>query len=268
MFKNFRFIVLGMVVAICVWGTVFASKAISQDFQKAPIVLLSSEVLPKSLLTGPNYRVKDIVMNDGMINIYELDTHYGPLKVESTALLFKRINELRAISKIEELKGTDIYVKALTRAGIAPLKTAEGAILDPVGTVTGVASGIGRFFHNTSSSLTGSSPYKDNIANSLLGQASYKREFAVQFGVDPYTSYEPLQKALNDLSWTATAGGLTFKAAMTTIPGVAVAVVSYTSTAGSLKALVNEKTPSELAQINRDKLYSMGVPDPIVQVFM
>jgi len=267
--KNSRIIVVVVsLVAMGLGWNIFATAAISQDLQRTPIVLLASEVLPKSLLTGPNYRIKDMVINDGMINTYELDTNYGPLKVESTALLLKRINEIRAISKIEQLKGTDVYVKALTQAGMAPIRTAEGLVLDPVGTVTGVASGIGRFFHNASSSLTGSSPYKDNIANSLLGQSSYKREFAHQFDVDPYTSYEPLQKALNDLSWTATAGGLTVKAALTAIPGAAVAVVSYTSTAGSFKALVNEKTPSQLAEINRNKLYSMGVPDPVVQVFM
>jgi len=58
-----------------------------------------------------------------------------------------------------------------------------------------------------------------NLLNSALGQASYKRQYAAEFGVDPYTSYEPLQKALTDLSWTAAAGGLTVKAAFIAIPG-------------------------------------------------
>ena len=269
MSKNFKFVLLGALAVLCVLGGISASSAVSQDFQKTPIVLLASEVLPRSLLTGSNYRIKDAVINDGMVNTYELDTLYGPVKVESTALLLKRIIELRALSKMEELKGTDVYVKALAQAGMAPLKTAEGLVLNPVGTVEGIGSGIGRFFSNIGSAVSGGgSPYKDNIANSLLGQASYKREYAHQFGVDAYTPFEPLQKALNDLSWTATAGGLTVKAAMAAIPGAAVAVVSYTGTAGSLKALVNEKTPNELAKINTDKLYGMGAPVPVVNVFM
>jgi hypothetical protein len=40
------------------------------------------------------------------------------------------------------------------------------------------------------------------------------------------------------------------------------------NTAGSLKALVRDKTPNELARINQDKLWGMGVPDPLVHVFM
>jgi hypothetical protein len=89
-------------------GTVFVSTAESQEFQKVPIILRASEVLPRDLLSGPNYTVRETVRNDGFVNIYELDTQYGPLKVESTALLLKRINELRALSKIEDFKGTDV----------------------------------------------------------------------------------------------------------------------------------------------------------------
>jgi hypothetical protein len=221
------------------------------------------------MLFGSNYRIKEAVINDGMVNTYELDTLYGPVKVESTALLVKRIGELNALAKVEEIKKTDVYLKALQGAAMAPVNTAVGLVENPVGTVEGIGSGIGRFFSNIGSAVTGGgSPYKDNVANSLLGQASYKREYAHQLGVDPYTPFEPMQKALNDLSWTATAGGLTVKAAMAAIPGTAVAVVSYTGTAGSLKALVNEKTPNELAKINTDKLYGMGVPVPVVNVFM
>ena len=225
-------------------------------------------MLPRELLSGQNYTVRETVKSDGLVNVYEVDTQYGNIKVESTVLLLKRINELRALVKIEALQGTDVYLNAFKAATLQPVKTAEGLVTNPVGTATGIATGIGQFFSNIESAVTSTSPHKDNLVDSLSGQASYKREFAHQFGVDPYSSYEPLQKALNDLSWTAAAGGLTVKAALAAIPGAAVAVVSYTGTAGSLKALVNEKTPGELATINQNKLNEMGVPSPIVQAFM
>jgi hypothetical protein len=249
-------------------GAVFVSPALSQEFQKVPIILRASDVLPRELLSGPNYTVREAVKSDGLINVYEVDTSYGPIKVESTALVLKRINELRALVKIEALQGTNVYLNAFKTATLQPVKTAEGLITHPVDTVSGIATGVGRFFSNVGSSVTSSTPHKDSVVNSLSGQATYKREFAYQFGVDPYTSYEPLQKALNDLAWTAAAGGLTVKAALAAVPGTAVAVVSYTGTAGSLKALVNEKTPAELATINQKKLQEMGVPSPVVQAFM
>ena len=267
--KNLSLIVLGALATLCLLGSIIVSPAESQPFQKTPIVLLASEVLPQSMLMGPNYRIKEAVISDGIVNTYELETLYGPVRVESTALLVKRLQELNALAKIEEIKKTDVYLKALQGAAMSPVNTAVGLVTNPVGTVEGIGSGIGRFFSNIGSAITGSgSPHKDNIADSLLGQASYKRKYAHQLNVDPYTTFQPLQKALNDLAWTATAGGLTVKAALAAIPGTAVAVVSYTGTAGSLKALVNEKTPTDLAKINQNSLYNLRVPDPIVQVFL
>ena len=267
--KNLRFVGLGALTTLCLLGSIIVPPAASQKFQKPPIFLLTSEVLPKPILIGPNYRIKDTVINDGLINTYELDTLYGPVRVGSTALLVKRIGELNALAKIERIKKTNAYLKGLQKAAMSPVDTAVGLVGNPVGTVAGIGSGIGRFFSDVGSAVAGGGgPYKDNAVNSLLGQASYKREYAYHFNVDPYTTFEPLQKALNDLAWTAASGGLTVKAALAVIPGTAVAVVSYTGTAGSLKTLVNEKTPAELAKINQNSLYNMRVPVPIVQVFM
>lgn len=247
---------------------VLLSTAFSQDFQSAPVVLSAPDVLPKEILTGPNYTVRDRVVSDGLVNIYELDTVYGPLKVESTALLLKRINELRAIARIEKLKGSDAYIDAAKKAGLAPLKTAEGLVTDPAATVSGIASGVGRFFTSVSDAVTNKDPYQPGAGKSMLGQAAYKRQFAYEHGVNPYSDFAPLQKALDDLAWTAAAGGLTVKAAMMAIPGAAGTIVGLGGTADSLKALVSEKTPAELARINGAKLAEMGVPDPVVQDFL
>jgi len=257
-----------LLLILFLFGMFFISAAPAQDFQRTPIVLLASEVLPKSLLTGPNYRVKDMVINDAMINTYELETNYGPLKVESTALLLKRINELRALSKIEALKGTDVYLEAAKKAALGPVRTATGLVVDPVGTAAGVVSGIGNFFGKAGDAITSSSPDKDKALNSVLGQSAFKREFAYQFGIDPYTSYEPLQKALNDLAWTSAVGGLTAKAAFMAIPGVAGAVVGYSGTADTTRNLVRDKTPPELDKINSASLRDMNVVDPLAGVFL
>lgn len=271
MFRNFRFITSIMILGITIaflGGTVFVSTAESQDFQKVPIILRASEVLPRDFLSGPNYTVRETVRNDGFVNLYELDTQYGPLKVESTALLLKRINELRALSKIEDLKRTDVYLEAAKKAALGPVRTATGLVTDPLGTTTGVVSGIGNFFGKAGDAVTSSSPDKDKALNSILGQSAFKREFAYQFGVDPYTSYEPLQKALNDLAWTSAVGGLTAKAAFMAIPGGVGVVVGYSGTADTMRTLVRDKTPPELDKINRASLRDMNVVDPLAGMFL
>ncbi|MGE5237584.1 MAG: hypothetical protein ACM3ON_02140, partial [Chloroflexota bacterium] len=70
-----RLTVLALVMAIQ-W-TVFASPSPAQEFRKVPVVLRAHEVLPRELLTGPNYTVKNVVINDGLFNVYNVDTLHG-----------------------------------------------------------------------------------------------------------------------------------------------------------------------------------------------
>jgi hypothetical protein len=268
MFRNWRGVVLCTIIALALCGSVFASTALSVEFQKTPVVLQASDVLPGELIQGPNYSVRATVIGDGFINTYDLDTNYGPLRVESTALLFKRIGELKALAQIEQLKNTDVYMKSFRQVAAGPINTAQGLVQDPSGTVSNVASGIGQFFSNVGSAVTSDSANKGSLINSASGQASYKRQYAAHFGVDPYTSYEPLQKALTDLAWTAAAGGLTVKAAFMAIPGGAGFTVGAMGTADTATNLLSDKTPAELASINQSSLAGMGVSDASIQAFM
>jgi hypothetical protein len=259
-------ITLGIALFLCGGGWV--ATGLSQDFQKIPIVLKASDVLPKEALSGPNYTIKEMIINDGLINTYEIDTQYGLLKLESTIVLLKRINELKALVKIGQLRGTNVYMDALKNSAMGPVKTAKGLVTEPVDTAKGVVSGVGNFFTKVGDAVTSTDPNKDSAINSASGQAAYKREYAYEFGVDPYTTYEPLQKALTDIAWTSAAGGLTTKAAFMAIPGAAGAVVGYSGTAETMRTLVRDKTPSELQKINRDKLRGMGVNDSLANLFL
>jgi hypothetical protein len=256
------------VSCIVLYGLIAGNIAFSQDFQTAPITLKASEALPQQWLKGPNYTIKETIINDGVVSAYHLDTNYGPVTVESTVLLLKRMNELRAILKMEQLQGTDIFANAAKGAATGPLTTAKGLVEDPAATVSAVGSGIGHFFSRVSDSVTSDDPYKAGAMQSALGQASSKREFAYEFGVDPYSPYPPLQKILDSIAWTAASGSLTVKAAFSAIPGGAGMVVSLTGTADSLRSLVRDKTPSELQAINAQRLSAMGVSDSLAKVFI
>lgn len=255
-------------MAMALGLSAFVSTARSEGFQHVPVALRASDVLPGQLLHGANYSVRATVISDGFINTYYLDTNYGPLRVESTALLLKRIGELNALARIEQLKKTDIYMNALKQVAAGPLRTAKGLAQDPSGTVANVGSGIGQFFSNVGNAAVSESAYKSRLVNSASGQASFKRKYAAEFGVDPYSSYEPLQRALNDLSWTAAAGGLTVKAAFMAIPGGAGFAVGAMGSADTAKGLLSEKTPVELESINRNSLAAMGVSNASIQAFL
>lgn len=130
----------------------------AQDFQRVPIIFKASEIIPQQWLKGQNYTIKETVISDGVVSTYELDTNYGPVSVESTVLLLKRMHELNAIHKMEQLQGTDVFMKAAQGAATGPLTTAKGLVENPVGTVSAIGSGIGHFFSRVSDSVTSDDP--------------------------------------------------------------------------------------------------------------
>jgi len=270
MLRNHRVIASGLTsgIILFLWGMGLVPTAPAQDFQKVPIMLQASDVLPSQLLKGSNYEVVKTVKNDGLVNTYQLDTKYGPFTVESTGLLLIRINELRAILKMEQLKGTDVYLEALKKSATKPLKTAEGLVTNPVETTKGVVSGVGRWFGDVGRSITSDDPHQAGVVKTATGQATTKREFAFEFGVDPYSSFEPLQKALDEVSMTAGGGGLTVKVAFAAIPGAAGTAIGLGGTAEDMKSLVRDKSPAELEKINEKKLREMGVAGSLAKVFL
>jgi hypothetical protein len=269
--ENFFFVVF-LISTVSTIGVCFTPcRSFSQDFQNVPIILKTSEIIPAQWWKGPNYTIRGRVSSDGVISTYELDTLYGPLTVESTVLLLKRMHELRALHRMEELQDSDVFTAAAKGAVAGTFYTARDLIGDFPGTISAVGGGINRIYKGLTSSASNNDSYHPSAWSSTLGQAATKREFAYKFGVDPYSSYLPLQQMLDSIAWTATRGSLTVKTAfsvLSLIPGGVGVVVSLTSTADSLRSLVRDKTPSELMEINARKLSSMGVSDSVAKIFL
>lgn len=268
MFCNNNNALWGIAGLLVLCGAIFSTEVSSQELQKIPITLKASDILSQKLLKGPNYTINETVKSDGFINTYELETRYGPVRVQSTTFLLKRINELLALERMKQLEKTDAFARAAQEAATGPLSTAKDLVVDPIGTAKDIASGIARFIGNIGQAVASDNAHQPNVVKAALGQASNKRAFAYEFGVDPYSSYKPLQDNLDKIAWTATAGSLTVKAAFSAIPGGAGAAVSVTSTSQSLRSLIRDNTPAALTEINRQKLSGMGVPGPVAKVFL
>jgi len=247
------------------------SSAQAQEVSGPNALLMNLDAIgmvPPDMRAGTSYTVSDTVWNDGLVNTYQVQTVYGPLNVESTALLYKRIAELKALQQIEELKKSKAFTDALKNAGKAPFKTAQNLIEAPVDTAKDIGSGIGRWFKDVGSSVVSRGPHQAGTLKTALGQAPIKRQFAYRFGVDPYSSYEPLQEALEHLAWASTSGGLTIKVAFSSIEGGAGKALSVGGTAGGMKALVRDKSPAELNGIIGERLDAIGVRGLIRESFL
>lgn len=260
-----RSIAVASTLAVLLMPIVLTQPAAAQELQSASLSLKATDLLPGELLKGENYTVKQEVKNDGLMNTYSLETSFGPLAVESTALLLVRVGELKALARMQKLKESDVYQEALKKGAKSPLKGAEALIDNPVAAVKGAATGFGRWMSDVGRSIASDDPHQANVAETALGQAAAKRAYAYEFRVDPYTGYAPLQKSLDDIAWAAAGGGLTMKVAFSFIPGAAGIVVSATGTTDTMRALVRDKSPVELEKINKGKLKAMGVPDKLAQ---
>ena len=101
------------------------------EYQQTPVLLKAGDELPKDILKGENYQVGGEVRNDGLINIYQLTTDYGPLTAESTAELMERITELRALTAMEELERTGVFGDALVAGVKAPVRGVVDRVTSP-----------------------------------------------------------------------------------------------------------------------------------------
>jgi hypothetical protein len=240
-------------------------------FQQTPIKLQASKVLAKDLLRGDNYTVNESVENDGLVNIYMLEPGEDEIRVETTALLLIRISELRALKVLEEMSGSEEFMKGVGEAVVAPVKGAAAMVTAPVETTKGIVKGTGRFFSNVGRSITSKDPHQENVVGAALGYDATKRAYAFEFGVDPYTSFEPLANRLGTIAKSSVAGGLTVAVGMEVAVGTDSTfgmVLFIASTAEGMRQLAADNPPGALQKINRKKLEELGIKGELIKAYL
>lgn len=261
----FILIIFVLVHTILAWSVCAAE---SKDYAQLPVTLSAKNVLPENLLQGENYRIEDKVENDGFINTYHLSTDYGPLTVESTAELLIRITELKALMVMEEMDRKEVFGDALAAGAKGTVKGAVEFVKSPVETSKDIVEGTGQFLSNLGDSIFSDDPDQDNVVKTALGYDVAKRQFAYEFGIDPYTDYDPVVDRLGEIARAAVAGGLTPKAAMAAVDHKVVLAMQISGTAYGMMQLVRDNPPGKLKEINRGKLEKMGLDESLIDAFL
>jgi hypothetical protein len=193
-----------VLTSVALLGTTFVSA--SQDYMQTPIILKAKDILPQDLLQGENYKIKNEVKNDGIFNTYQLDTDYGQITVESDSILMIRIAELRALKAMEELQSSKAFTEAIGDTAVGTVKGAAKMVTSPIETTKGVVKGTGRYLSNLGRSFFSKDPDQDNAMSVALGYDATKREYAYEFGINPYSHYEPAMSRLGEISRASVAG--------------------------------------------------------------
>ncbi|MBT7953257.1 MAG: hypothetical protein HN764_16645 [Gammaproteobacteria bacterium] len=213
-------------------SSVYANEVASYE---TPSPENSAYYIQQSIIDSAHYSVSPQVENDGFDNHYQiLNSDLGAISVITSEFAGERLHELDIIKAIGEIKQTDAFVKGFQASVDTTMKAAEQALNDPEKAVKNLEKGFSRFLDNVGATVSEYSKNKENdsdkkstdknMIKEYLGVYSEKRKLAVEFGVDPYSSNEVLQKHLEDLATAVVAGGASLDVALQSAPGAASAV--------------------------------------------
>ncbi len=255
-----------LIAAWCASATVLYA---AEQFEDPPI-FQASKLFPPGVVKGPNHRVDERVLNDGYMNHYQIHTRFGELRATSTAELEIRIDEANALAVMEKVKGTKEFGRFLAQGGKDTLAGAKHLITSPIATVSGAVSGVGTLFERAGNSLFGDPPSdtEDSRLQNLIGFSSTKRDYAAQFGVDPYSSNPVLQERLDEIAWAGYGGKITASAALSLVSGGAGIAISTAKTSNWLEGIPVKAAPSDLRARNRKNLATMGVAPEVIDLFL
>ena len=242
---------------------------------ETPPVLKARELAPPALLSGPGYRVADLVPTTGLLGEFRLTADVGTFEVHGLDLLRIRVAELGAIEQLEKTSKTAEFARAAGRAAMRPVESTANMLAHPVDTVTGIPASVGRFFDRVKlggESIANASRADDSnvggrtaavagrigtVTVNALGFEEERRHLAKKLNVDPDTTNPVLSKKLTDVAW------VTFSARQA-VNITTAALVPYAmgmSTASLANNLVWDVKPADLIARNEKTMKAVGATD-------
>jgi len=243
--------------------------ALAQQYESSA-TLKASQIVPKELLTGPDYRIDEKVLNDGFLNHYKVNSKFGEFNAVSNATLRKRIWEIRAMAEMDKVTGTKEFLESFKESGKKTIAGAKALITHPIDTTQGAVSGVAKVFKGAAASIFGAkrSEAEDSRLKDVIGFSKVKREYAYEFSVDVYSRNKSLQERLDKLAWAGYAGGMSMSAAMIPIGGAAGVAISVSRLSKTFNEIFRTIPPNELREQNEQKLLAMGANPDIVDLYI
>ena len=201
MMKNSTLTVMNRVLpSLLLAAALITGSAYAQNVQfDEDNTLQAGRILPPELVSGPNHTVKQLVINDGYLNIYTIESPFGQLKAVSTTQLRQYVHELNAVRRMELLSNSSEFQSGLKGKVEDVAKGAKNLVLNPVDTLTGSVSGIAAVFGRVGEAVTSrsTSEAEDSRLEGAIGFSKTKRDYAYEFKVDVYSRNQIMQDRLN-----------------------------------------------------------------------
>jgi hypothetical protein len=248
----------------------------ADGFEAAP-TLKAADVAPAALVRGPKHELGPTAKGDGFQLSFEVKSEYGTWPAVDLEMLEVRVKEVYSLAQLSDVSKTEIFAQAFGKAAEQKARAVGRAVTDPVGTAKAIPGGLARFAKGIARTAKGTAdtvianqkdaPPDDRsttdkaqdaaiagataAGNALV--AGKRREWSQKVGADPYTTNPQLSAKLDEVAWTAYAGGFALNFAVPSIPGLGLVETA--------DKLVYDLPPGELQKRNDDKLKAAGVSD-------
>jgi hypothetical protein len=171
---------------------------------------------------------------------------------------------------MDTVKNSDEFKSGIKEKAGDVIEGAKGLVSDPIGSVSGAVSGVGKLFSRGKENLLGGSRSEAEGSRmaDLIGYSKTKRDYAYDFGVDVYSRNELLQEHLDDIARAGHAGSLSMTVLLAAVPGAAGTAVTITGGTELMNKVFRDSAPADLRKMNRKKLSAMGVNKDIADLFI
>jgi len=242
-------------------------------FEELP-TLSASDILRPEFLSGPHHKVREEVPTYSGANQFTIDSNFGVFEADGNEMLVRRINEINAIARLQEVSRTDEFKEALRKAAKSPMTAAKAIANDPVRTITNVPKGLMKFMGRIGENAKGLGEKHEGTdaegtqLQQVIGFSDAKRKVAISLGVDPYSTNTVLQHELDQIAWASFAGGAAFTLATLPVSGAAGTALTVTEVSGDFNDVLKEKSPTDLRIMNRRALLDLGATENEADKFL
>ena len=253
-------------LAVAAIPAIVTSAAGAGPYEQPP-GFTAAQVLPPNLLSSPNYTIGSQVGLDNFQYVFRVDTRWGTYAVKGSDLMRVRAREIAATAELGQIDSAGTLVNAAGRTALKPLATAKDLVTAPGRTIGDTVRGVGNLFGSVDAAMGATDPNKEGVVASVTGGATARRKIAYDFGVDPNTSFPPLDGELTRLATANAIGETTTNAGLAFVTGGAGIAISVGGTSRTLRLALRNKTAAQLEKEGRQMLAAMGVAGAATDAF-
>ncbi len=234
-----------------------------------PPTLRASDLFPPEVIAGPHHRVREEVATDGFLRIYVVDSDYGVFEAAGDIPLRQRVQEIRALTALDGLRGVEAYASAGVRANEEPFVARWQSVDAPVDTSEGVPPEAWReVLRIAAMHPDDRTPQESGWRHAVLAFEATKRRLARRLALNPYSPNRRVQRELNRTAWTLSAGGYPLDGVPSLVEtSVAPLPEDVLSPERLARIFVND-SPEDLRRRNRIELAVLGVPSEQIEAFL